>query len=211
MGRNCTGAYTTGECFKIDMGFLLRNGYIKKGQMVTGVLSWSYKRDGSNGGNIAFISHYTTRDKYLELMYTITYNDTGEKREMSYKVYFEAVPSNLGKGEIIYFLCPVLGRKCRILYRAYGSDMWKCRDAYPNRIYYPLQQCSKLDKYNTKYWELDEQLKKMNKQRKTSTYKGKMTKRAQKLQKMFNDLWLMDELRWSPAGMPKRLYGIAKA
>ena len=50
---------------------------------------------------------------------------------------------------------------------AYGSPMFKCREAYQNRIYYPGQLSGKLDRSNDRYWQFDRQIKEMEKGRAT--------------------------------------------
>ncbi len=140
----------------------------------------------------------------------VTYTDTGEKKSFGYKIEIVGVPSNLGRGELLYFICPVTGEKCRVLYKAYGSDTWQSRKAYFRPIYYDLQQCSKLDRYNTKYWILERELTDICKKRTNSTYRGNKTKTAIRNEKRYKELEHMDNLRWSPAGMPKSLWPFAK-
>ena len=61
MGRNSTGAITTKEVIRIELSFLLKNGYIQKGRHISGVLSWS------NDSNIGLESCYTNEELYLRL------------------------------------------------------------------------------------------------------------------------------------------------
>jgi len=120
------------------------------------------------------------------------------------------VPSNLGKSEIMYFICPVSHKRCRILYKGYNSPVWKCREAYQNRIYYRGQLSSKKGKYNDRYWELEKQIDDLLTQRKTYTYKGKLTKRAERIESLKLQKSRMDEMRWSLAAMPVSLQRILK-
>src|SRR4051794_10619144 len=114
-------------------------------------------------GSISCVSSYLENDcnKYLELIYTLTSRRDGTKTNRQYKVYLDEVDSNLSKGKVLYFLCPESGRRCRILYSAYGSYLFKSREVYRYRLYYDCQQASKLSKYNDTYWRIESHLKKV--------------------------------------------------
>ncbi len=204
MGRRSTGAYTTGEVKRIELSYLIKQGYLVKGKKTTGILSWT-----NNDSTISIDTYFYEGEKYIQLSYTSTNPKEGTKKLFNYKIDIVAIPSNLGNGEVLYFVCPVSGNRCRILYKAYNSDIWKSRDAYQNRIYYSLQQCSKLDRYNTKYWILEKRLTKHPMKRVYETYRGIASKTAIKNKRMWQEMERMDKLRWSPLGMPKKLYGYA--
>ncbi len=95
----------------------------------------------------------------LELDYTKTIE--GEKRKINYKIQSETLSSNLGKGEIYYFVCPFSFKRCKVLYMGYGSLYFKSRKAYRHRIYYASKLSSYLDKHNDKYWSLERRLEKL--------------------------------------------------
>jgi hypothetical protein len=198
MGRGSTGAYTTKGSVRIELSYLLKEGYIKKGHCVTGILTWT------NGSSIKTESKYTEEEKYLRLVYTLT-DAAGKKNSLDYKIALQTKPSNLGKGDVLYFVCPQSGCLCRVLYRAYSSHIWKSRASYSNRIYYPLQISSKLDKYNERYWELENELENLYKKNGAHTYKGMLTKRAKRIERLERIRKRMDMLRWSPLAMPKVL------
>lgn len=149
MGRISTGARTTSGCRRIELSYLLNEGYIQKGAITNGQLIWT---DDSSLGIQCF---YTEKRQHIRLIYTITDRFSGKSQDMDYQVQITTVPSNLGKGEVLYLVCPDSGRRCRILYQAYGSSIYKCRKTYNNRIYYSTQISSKYDKYNDGYWQLD--------------------------------------------------------
>jgi hypothetical protein len=160
MGRNSTGAITTGEVIRIELSYLLKKGFIQKGCYLSGTMSWT------NGSNISFESSFTKDFRYIRLVYQSTNNYTGEVTHHDYKIELTTLPSNLGKGEVIYFICPSTGRRARILYKCYGSLIWKSRTAYKNRIYYNSQQCSKNDYHNSRYWSIEKELERCYKRRK---------------------------------------------
>ena len=191
MGRHSTGSATASGAMRIELSFLLKKGYIKKDCIITGTLSWN------NDSRISIESCYTESQKYIRLVYTTTYHNTGGKKDFDYKIYFTTIPSNLGKGEVVYFICPSTGRKARILYKCYGSDTWKSRFAYKNRIYYYSQTQSRHDYHNSRYWEIDKELEKLYSQNKKKKYRGMKTnwlKRANRLEAKQEE---HDFLRWT--------------
>ena len=97
MGRYSTGAITTGEAIRIELSFLLKHGKIQKGCKILGSIAWN------NGSNISFESCYHKEDRYIRLNYTLT-KPTGEEYKLDYKIQLTTIPSNLGRGEIPFFV-----------------------------------------------------------------------------------------------------------
>jgi hypothetical protein len=114
---------------------------------------------------------------------------------MDYKVYLEGIKSNLGKGTVYYFLCPVSNRKCRVLYLAYGSHYFKSRYAYRNRIYYNCESCSKRDYANTRYWKLQKKYDNLIKINFREFYNGKETRTLNKIDNLRNQVEYFDYAR----------------
>ncbi len=208
MGRPSTGAWTVYESLRIELPYLLKHSCIKKGFQLQFTLNWSDQR-GRPSGAISCTSSYLSKpeDMYVELIYTFTSNKDGTQTDHRYKVPLCEVDSNLGKGKVLYFLCPVSGKKCRILYKAYDSQIFKGREAYTNRLYYDCQQSSKLNKYNDNYWRIDKHLAKLKKEacRGNRTYNGLLTKKAVRYNRLYWKQCRMDDLRWT-AGVPKSLH-----
>ena len=202
MGRNSKGAATCKEVQRIELTDLLKRKLIQKGKR----LSFSYGWTNSNGkdvGNIWMTTYLGEDEKYLRLQYSLTNNKDGQKYDYDYKIYLTSVPSNLGKGEVLYFLCPVSGKRCRKLYRAYGYHKWKSRTAYQNRLYYGSQLSSKLDKANDNYWALNRQLEKMEAAKHYPlSYNGIPTKRQQRMERLTEKMEYWDYLRWQPSSFP---------
>lgn len=195
MGRYRTGT-TTGEAVRIKLSYLLKEGFIQKGAITRGVLSWT------NGGRISIECKYIEDEQYIRLNYILTNRDR-DKREYDYKIQLTFIPSNLGKGNVPYFVCPVTGNPCRILYRAYGSPIWKSRNAYRYTLFYPTQTSSKLSKYNDEYWLLDKRIKRLESEIRNQThYNGKPTRRYKRLQRLRERKERADHLRWLPQHMP---------
>jgi hypothetical protein len=211
MARPSTGAWNVYESLRIEMTYLLKNGFIKKGCVISSSLSWS-NQYGNSSGNIAFQSSYLgpPDTNYIHLIYTLTKD--GEKLDRNYKVYLHEQESNLGKGKVLYFLCPVNHSKCRILYSAYGSDFFKSRTAYRHRLYYDCQQSSKISRYNDNYWRIENHLKKLKQVSccGNRTFKGDLTKASKRYNRLRERQYLMDRLRWSSVGMPRILHQYIK-
>ena len=209
MPKPSTGAWTVYESLRIELSYLLRKGWIKKNCRVSFQLTWT-NQQGEASGNIYCNSSYLGSPvaNYLELMYSIK-KSNGEKLERCYKIYLYEQESNLGKGKHLYFLCPQSGRKCRILYSAYGSEFFKSRESYTYRLYYDGQISSNLWKYNDYYWRIDKHLNKIKKitRHGQRTYKGLLTRNSVRYNRLFWKQCKMDELRWN-VGMPKKLRGM---
>lgn len=195
MGRYSTGAQTVNAIQRLEISKLKAMGYFDFFKL--GLYgSHTQRMSWSNGSIIGIETHHTKEGSYLILDYAITDNRTGVKTEMNYKVQIEFKPSNLGKGYVLYFICPVSFRRCRILYRAYGSQYFKAREAYQNRLYYPAQTSTKryalLDRFDTvrnkveKIWQ--------TKKRKQTTFKGKPTKQAIRTKALQERYFELDEI-----------------
>lgn len=151
MGRSSTGAWTTNECRKLDLRWMLKNGYIYKGGMATGEMQWE------NGGSASFRSVYTKDEAYFQISYSLT-DMSGTETYHDYRIELIRIPSNLGKGEVIYFQCPESGKLARVLYMAYRNNKYVHRDwyleNYGRRLFYNTQSDPKDDYHNTMYFNL---------------------------------------------------------
>ncbi|MCK0130395.1 hypothetical protein MWU59_02675 [Flavobacteriaceae bacterium F08102] len=196
MGKANTGAWSTSECRKLNINWLLRNNYIRKGFITRGQIEWT---DNSSAG---FECKCTKSEKWLRLYYTVT-DIEGEKTDYDYKIHITTVPSNLGKGEVLYFVCPESAKRARILYSAYRYPKYVHRDWYLEnhnvRIYYTTQQCAKRDYYNNRYHDLRKQVDKLENELFTKhrkpLYKGKPTKDFMKLYKLRKQMNHFDDMR----------------
>lgn len=200
MGREKTGATTCEAVQRIELSFLLKAKYLVKGQMRTAKLLWTC--NGYDSGNINIETYWGKQEKYVRLMYQVK-DRFGEKFDYDYKVQLTTLPSNLGKGEVLYFVCPDSGKRCRILYCAYSYHKWKSREAYQHRIYYKTQISSKLDYANDRYWQLQRRLEAIYQEKYLRwEYNGKPTKRAIRIRKMEQERDYWDEERWGLHNMP---------
>ncbi len=141
----------------------------------------------------------------MALSYTWTDPYTGKPEEIRQRIDLVSKPANLGRGTVLYFRCPSTGRLCRILYRAYHARTFRSRWGFSYRLYYPGQVCGKLDRWNTRYWDVERHLDRTKTKRKAGSYRGKPTKRAERMERLYAELSRTEELRWSPASWPKRI------
>jgi hypothetical protein len=120
---------------------------------------------------------------YLEKPYIeLNYNIKGT--EFNYRIYFELLPSNIGKGFVWFFICPITNKRCRKLY---FINNYFCHRSACNFGFYQTQTLSKNDKLIIRDFD---RARKANKAEYTihnkhfkKYYKGKPTKRYLKLLK----------------------------
>lgn len=189
-GRGNGNSITTGAAVKLDINYLIRNKHIQFDKEIHFTLSWT------NGSEMAAVSIWNNNETFLRLNYSITNKTSKEVKQFDYKIYFDTVKSNLGKGSNLYFLCPQSGNRCKILYLCYGAEMFKCRNAYRHRIYYKTQIISKESRDNERFFNLERKINKLNKKRSAINYKGKQTKRKTNLFKLSCKKDFVDELRY---------------
>jgi hypothetical protein len=126
------------EVLQINISKLKEWGFLKPGQFKSGTLTWS--RWNEQVGRISIKMNTQSEHPYLELDYKC--DDNPRK----YKVCLVSIPSNIGKGEIWYFLCPVINKRCRKLYLV--GDYFLHRDAFSGCMY----DCqTKSKKYRNQY------------------------------------------------------------
>ncbi len=202
MGRTSTGAITTGEALKLDMSFFIKRHALKRGSVSSTVITWSNQHQQTLASVQAHCSYLEGGPIKITLIYQTPDRQTGEAQVRTDVIRVEAVPSNLGKGEVLYFLCPQTGQRCRILYRCYGSTIWKSRAAYQHRIYYTSQQSSKREYANNRYWQLDKLITRLEGKRSAGTYRGRPTRRAERLKRLESLLEDADRQRWLPETLP---------
>jgi hypothetical protein len=179
MGKWSSGNYSTVDSsMRIELSYLFKNGYIVKGGARRGMINWT------DGRKISFESAYSNDGAYLRIWYTLT-NSMNEKTDYNYKIKLAELPSNLGRGSLVYFVCPVSGVYCRKLYMTYGSEVFKARTAYRYRIYYQRQLDSKLFKGFGSTKSYEEVIGKLTIKRNYNTYKGQKTKRAKKIEQLY--------------------------
>ena len=161
------------SCKTVSITKLKEWGYLKHG-IKSGVISWSTAGDVHSSINIkvTILEH----KKFI----TLEYKQNGES--INYIVNIVSKPSNLGKGEIFYFVCPNTGKHCRKLY--HNSKYFLHREAF-NYLYYEKQTESKKTRYLHSVFDKaflkDEVYEEQYKKHFKTHYNGKLTKRYKKI------------------------------
>jgi hypothetical protein len=199
MGRPYTGAATVYSSPRLELSRLKAAGYFTKDAEVRGSWTWS------NGDVVSITTLNKGGEVHMVLSYIWMDPWTGKPEEIRQRIDLVRKPANLGRGRVLYFSCPSTGRLCRILYRAYHARTFRSRWGFSYRLYYPGQVCGKLDRCNTRYWDIERHMDGMKGKRKAGTYRGKITKRAKRREHLLSEWKRMDELRFSLASWPKRL------
>jgi len=163
------------EALQINVSKLKEWGYLELGHLKSGTITWS--RNGNETSSISILVN--TLDE-LHPSVELDYKYREESR--NYKVPLVSVPSNLGKGVILYFLCPQTNKRCRKLYSVGGYFLH--REAF-NGCMYESQSHGKKDRYRIKtldmYNRLDELHRQLYKKHFKRIYSGKPTKRYLRL------------------------------
>lgn len=202
MGRPYTGAATVYSSPRLELSQLRKAGFFAPNAEVRGEWTWS------NGDAVAIVTQRNKAEVYMELSYTWTHPHEGTKHDMLQRFDMVSKPSNLGKGDVLYFRCPRTARLCRILYRAYHARDFRSRWGFSYRLYYPSQVCGKMNRWDEAYWNAERHIEGTKGKRKPGTYHGKPTRRAKRVERLWSQLERADEIRWSPVCWPVRLRGV---
>lgn len=141
----------------------------------SGVISWSRNEIVHSTINILIV--FNEIEKYVILDYKC--NGTS----FNLKVRLISKDSNLGKGQIYYFVCPITGKHCRKLY--FNNSYFAHRDAFTG-LFYQNQIESKKNRFLfnilEKVYLSDEVYSERYKKYFKTHYNGKPTKRYLKLE-----------------------------
>lgn len=198
MGRPYTGADTTTSAPRLELPRLLSAGYFIKNAEVSGTWTWS------NGDRAEILTHWVGAEVYMDLT-TRFEAHTGEMTEERQRIYLMRKPSNLGRGEVLYFRCPFTLRPCRILYRAYHSRTWRSREAFSYRLYYPAQCLSGWTRHMRRESNVEAKLDRLYSKKVRATYGGKPTRRALRIAQLKEEAQRLALLGWHPMYMPTSL------
>lgn len=150
------------------------NNYLKSYGIRTGVTSWTI-----NGQPHAKINFKVTHTEY-ETFIIFDYKCNGEP--INYSVNLISRPSNLSKGEVWFFVCPVTGKCCRKLY-LHGTHFLH-REAYKGLMYekqIQSQRTRDMFKVLDAVFIKDEIYDELHKKYFKTHYNGKQTKRYKKI------------------------------
>lgn len=174
MGKLPTFPTLYNDVLKLDISRLRQKGYLKPGPIESYIWHWS--QQGERVASITIKIDNQGKTPSIEL----SYKYEGETRR--YKVHFEKVPSNLKRGEVWYFICPLTKKRCRKLYSINGYFLH--REAFKGCMYEVQTRSRKVRQLIgafeifSKMEILEENILKKHAKK---TYAGKPTKKYQKL------------------------------
>lgn len=161
----------------ITTSLLRRYGYLKPNQIQKGTITWS-----SNGAKTASVSvevNTISDTPYILLDYKY------KEAPINYFIKLYAVPSNLGKGEVWFFICPSTKKPCRKLHLA--TSHFVHRSAFSGAFYEKQVQSKHwrfLDRTALgKEFKLERIYEKVYKKHFKKQYAGKPTKKFEHLAK----------------------------
>lgn len=108
MGRNTELPTLYDFCKTLKISDLKRWKYLEPNRVKKGIII--YKNYYAEAFEVSIQICTLSEPPYTEL----SYSTNGVK--FNYRIYFELLPSNLGKGFVWYFVCPCSGNRCRKLY-----------------------------------------------------------------------------------------------
>lgn len=165
------------EVLALSIGDLKRLGYLVPMQSRSGTITW--RRNGQTAASIGVLVEMEAGSGFIDL----GYNFRGEP--VKYRVHLEATTSNLGKGLVWYFRCPVTGKRCRKLYGV--GRYYLHREAFRGGMYGSQTWSKQTREFQKSFgWlfegqNLDEELRKKYRKR---VYRGRPTPLQRKLEKV---------------------------
>ena len=174
MGRNTRFPELFNDVLRLNISTLKEYGYLEDVEVKKGVLSWLI--NGEKVSSITIFSRITKKEKFVLLEYL------KNEEKVICEIELTTINSNIGKGDIWYFVCPMTKKRCRILYLM--SDKFLHRDAFPKGMYetqtYSKNNRMLFNRFKIPF-EKDEAYKIVNSKYFKRYYKGKPTKRFLRL------------------------------
>ena len=179
MGRYGNYPTTVEDCLYISIKKLKVWNYLTYNGIKSGTINWS-----RNGIPHSKIDIKVTKNDFCTFM-ILDYKANGTP--INYKIEIIKKPSNLGKGEMYFFLCPSTGKLCRKLLLRNGYFLH--REAF-NGLMYSKQLESKKNRDMFKLFDAcylsDEVYEERYKKYFKTHYNGKETKRFKRLNSKIN-------------------------
>ncbi len=179
MPRISTSPTLYEEVLQVRLSKLKELGFLKSNSCQSGTLTWSRRGEVTNSIGIKVDTRKAP--SYVRLTYTWR----GEDR--NYLIPLITVPSNLGRGQVPYFLCPHTHKRCRILY--FGGGYFLHREAFPGFMYERQTYSSHwrfLERAAALAFGCNKIYEELNSKYFKTHYAGKPTKRYLRLMKKLN-------------------------
>lgn len=174
MPRFPSFAPTFDSALQINIDELKKWGYVGTTSPMQGTLSWSNR--GIIQSRISIASSTFENRSFIRLKYS------HNGKSVNYDVDMVSVPSNLGKGDVWYFVCPVTDKRCRILYSI--GERFLHREAYKGYLYESQKQSKRMRQLDKAYGHVlgNERLyEQLYQKHRKKCYAGKPTKRYARL------------------------------
>lgn len=185
MGRWYFGKKDTVEdCRSVSIAFLKKHDYFCGYRY--GVITWT-NGYGEQTTSMGVTVCTTDSENYARFQYTHTRRSTGEKTECDYKVRLVTTPCHLG-GVRWWFICPLsrnggyCGRRVGKLYCPPGGKYYGCRHCYD--LSYESRNDSRHGRFAHmgRFLTFDRRREKLLEGMTRWTYRGRPTRKAQRLQ-----------------------------
>lgn len=115
------------EVRQITITDLRKLGYLRNEELYVSSAPIRWTRGGQVVSSVWVMLVSLPNKTFIEISYR-----TGDK-SIKYLVRMESKPSNLGKGQCWYFICPATNKRCRVLYNI--GDYFYSRHAFPSAMY----------------------------------------------------------------------------
>lgn len=164
----------------ISISNLRKWGYLKMNSSKNGTIRWS--RNGIETSTLTIQTLITQNSSYILLDYKC--NDTS----YNYKIPLFPLSSNLGIGNVWYFVCPFTNKRCRIIHLI--NERFMHRSALPSGMYSNQTHSKKwreMEKVYGSYFDSDKYYEEIYSKHFKTHYKGKPTKRYLKLLLKINE------------------------
>lgn len=173
---------------KISTSFLKKYDYFTG--FKSGTITWT---QGEHKSSVGIEVSTLNNENYLRIHYSQTDNNTGEKKDFNYKIPLTATDCKYG-GKRYWFICPwskngtYCGKRVGTLYK--DGDYFACRHCY--ELTYSSRKVNKRYKLYPLFRtiELGDEIEKLRAEAKRYTYKGKLTKKQQKLEKLYKQSYM---------------------
>ncbi len=179
------------DVFRISMAFLRKHKYLSPGTRVGEVIWTRTGMWGERKSTVGIRVVIEEDEKYIRINYTQTDRASGDKKDFDYKVPITTTPCNYG-GVRYWFRCTLsrngnhCGRRVGTLYK--DGDWFGCRHCW--NLTYEARNKNRRNKLQPLFWafEASEKAQKMMANTKRKTYRGRPTKKQQKISRMISQI-----------------------
>jgi hypothetical protein len=132
------------DCLRLDLAHLLAACQLRPGQHVSGSFKWTDARDGRVLATIGYEANLLDpAEAWMRLRYTTTGPGTRIRRWRDYRIWLTTTVPPHG-GLRWWFVCPLSGRRARVLYLADEAPTFASQRAL--RLGYRSQRATRADR-----------------------------------------------------------------